>query len=48
MLKLPSIRPEFERKGFNFFGAKMYNELPNSVRQIKEEKLKIAIKGHPL
>lgn len=49
LLKLPSVKLEFERKGFYFFGAKMYNELPNSVRQIKDfEKFKIAIKGHLL
>ena len=49
LIKLPSVKLEFERKGFYFFGFKMYNGLPNSVRQIKDfEKFKIAVKGHLL
>ena len=49
LLKLPSVKLEFERKGFYFFGAKVYNELPNKVRQIDDfEKFKIALKDHLL
>ena len=49
LLKLPSVKLEFERKGFYFFSAKVYNELPNKVRQIDDfEKFKIALKDHLL
>jgi len=36
LLKLPRVKLEFERKGFYFFGAKVYNELPNEIRQLSE------------
>lgn len=35
-IKLPRVKLEFERKGFYFFGAKVYNELPGEIRQIVE------------
>jgi len=31
--KLPTVKLEFERKGFYFFGAKVYFELLNEIRQ---------------
>ena len=47
LLKLPKVKLEFERKGFYFFGAKIYNELPNEIRSIKEfKKFKEALKDY--
>ena len=47
--KLPSVKLEFARKGFYFFGAKVYKEPPNKVWQIDDfEKFKIALKDHLL
>ena len=33
LLKLPKVKTEFERKGFYFFGAKLYNDPPRDVRK---------------
>ena len=35
-LTLPKVRTEFGRKGFFFMGAKVYNELPLSIRMEKD------------
>ena len=33
ILKLPTVKTEFERKGFYFFRAKLYNDLPRDVQK---------------
>ena len=33
LFKLPKVKTEFERKGFYFFGAKLYNDLPKAIQK---------------
>ena len=35
LLTLPKVKLEFSRKSFYFYGAKLYNELPNAIRSEK-------------
>ena len=35
LLNLPKVKLKFSRKSFYFYGAKLYNELPNAIRSEK-------------